>query len=187
MYTLEEKKALSKQKEEFIPAEYSLEQKREWEVKDKSDKPWESDSQKFVGKKILRGTLNSYRIHILNAFEIEYSETPFLAEQQKMIDDGILTPKISVDSSEEMLTKYAFLMKHMEGIIETFGSKNRVVVLLNTPTFAILDKVVQVAKEFGINIRWELAGKDEVLTQSNIDHWDRALLATERRFERGME
>jgi len=182
--TLEQKKALSNRKPEVVTdgRTYTLEEKRAMQNRRVEDKAF--NIQQFVGRQILRGNLNVRRIHILNAFINEYAESPYLAEQQAMIDSGLLIPAVVGDSPAEMLSKFAFLMQYMDSMQNIPGSDFKILVFLNTPNAEVLDKVVLIARDFGIIIRYEHALSDEVPSSENLKHWEMARKAMMRRAER---
>ena len=117
------------------------------------------DFSPFVGKKVLRGNINSYRVHCWNYF---FPEFRLDGKQQEMIDEGLLKPKISVTGDSDMCKKAEFLKRVVKKVVFTTPSRYYLGVFLNTPDSETLGKAVEYLKEFGIKVKWEVAHKDEL-------------------------
>ena len=117
------------------------------------------DFAPFVGKKVLRASLNTYRIHIWNFF---MPDMRLDCLQQELIESGELKPKITPDGDSELCEKAAYLKQFISRVVFTPASSFYLVCFLNTPDSETLGKVMDYLKEFGIKVKLEVAHKDEL-------------------------
>lgn len=117
------------------------------------------DFSPFLGKKVLRGSLNTYRIHIWNFF---MPDMRLECSQQELIESGELKPKITPDGDSELCQKAEFLKKYVRRVVFTPSSSFYLVVFLDSPGSETLGMIMDYLKEFGIKVKLELAHKDEL-------------------------
>ena len=131
------------------------------------------DFTPYIGRRNMRANINAGRIHLFNFYCRKFGMKGLVNKQQEMIDSGELTPRINPENDhEELLNKLAIIGVYVETMYVTRGSRNKLVVEMNTPNQQVLEQVGAALWAFGINMKYELAQKDELKTPENEILWN---------------
>ena len=127
----------------------------------------------LIGKRVLRATVNIGRIHILHYYAKKFGQEGMITPLQMQYESGSVIPRINPeDNHEAIMEKMQVIATFVETMHVVHGSINRLVVYLNTQTQEQLEKVCMALYHVGVNVKFELAGKDELNTEENCIRWE---------------
>lgn len=146
----------------------------DWDSLEECPKDYSEDEfsfAPFIGKQVtVRATINNARIHILNFYGREYGKTVINTATQRMIDEGIIIPRVNLkDEHEGIIENIAFLNKYIVNFEPAPFTMNKLLVTFKVNSEDELGKLYEAFKQVGVNMKYELAAKDELNTESNIE------------------
>lgn len=139
----------------------------------KDYKEGDFDFRPLIGNRVLRANINTYRIHILHHFAKEmFGQDNVLTDFQDKIDSGEITPSIKPEENLEAFTvAMATIVKFVDRIEVVYQTKNKLHIYMKTSTQNELEKLGSALHLMGVNLKYELAQKDEINTEENTLRW----------------
>lgn len=139
----------------------------------KDYKEGDFDFRPLIGVRVLRANINTYRIHILHHFAKElFGQDSVLTDFQDKIDSGEINPNIKPEENPQaFMEAMATIVKFVDKIEVVYQTRNKLHIYTKTQTQNDLEKLCAALHLMGVNLKYELAHRDELNSEENIIRW----------------